>query len=162
MKARNLMKTKLLMLLALVSLPTFAATKTGDWTLDGRQAYTVDTSGYGVLAKVFITSDSKPAVGFTAYDPSCKGFSGEIFDMPIQLVDDQPIRFQSQCVDRSSRLLMAAYVTGNDFIVDRFKRGKEVSFTKPGSNYVFTYSAIGFTKAYEAVELISKLSEYAL
>lgn len=156
------MKTKLLMLLALVSTPTFAATDTGDWVLDGRQATTVDTSGYGVLAKVFITSDSKPAVGFTAYDPSCKGFSGEIMDAPIHLVDEQPIRFQSQCTSSAVRLYMAAYVTGNDFIVDRFKRGVSVELKQPGKNFVFTYSAVGFTKSYEAVELIAKLSEYAL
>lgn len=156
------MKTKLLMLLALVSLPTFAATKTGDWVLDGRQAVTVDTSGYGVLAKVFITSDSTPSVGFTSFDTSCKGFSGEIMDAPIHLVDGQPIRFQAQCIDSATRLYMAAYVTGNNFIVDRFKRGVSVELKQPGKNHVFTYSAVGFTKAYEAVELIAKLSEYAL
>ncbi len=156
------MKTKLLMLLALVSLPTFAAAKTGDWILDGRQAVTVDTSGYGVLAKVFITAASKPAVGFTSYDPSCKKFSGEIMDSPIHLVDEQPIRFQSQCTSSGVRLYMAAYATGNDFIVERFKRGVSVELKQPGKNYVFTYSAVGFTKSYEAVALIAKLSEYAL
>lgn len=156
------MKIKLLMLLALVPLPTFAATKTGDWVLDGNQAYTADTSGYGVLAKVFISSDSTPSIGFTSYDPSCNGFSDEIVDSPIHLINEQPIRFQAQCVDRSIRLYMAAYIVGDDFIVDQFKRGVSVELKQPGSNYVFTYSAIGFTKSYEAVALIAKLSEYAL
>lgn len=156
------MKTKLLILLSLVSLPAFSAVQMDDWILEGRYAHSQDLNGYMTEAQIFISSDSKTAVGFKAYDPNCEGFSAEIINAPIHLVDEQPVRFQSQCIEKAGRLYMAAYKTGADFIIDRFQRRKTVTVKEVGSNINFTYSAMGFTKAYNALTLIAQLSERAL
>lgn len=149
---------KLMVLLALFS---FTATAS-DWTLDGNSAETNELTGYPTTARLFINTDSEASIGFVVYDTECKNFETEIHVSALHLVNDQPIKFQNQCVGRSKKLFMPRYELGSKFVIDQFTRSETVSVSTVGSNYVLKYSAMGFSKAYEAVDAVARLTKRAI
>lgn len=150
---------KLLVLLALLST---TATAASDWTLSDRVATTGDLNNYSTVATLFISTDSQTSIGFSVYDPECEGFSPEIKPASIHIINDQPVKFQYQCQGKAEKLFMPKYKTGRDFIMDEFKERKTVWIKTVGSNFTFSYSAMGFTEAYNAIESIAWLTRNAI
>ncbi|QZI93148.1 hypothetical protein SIPHO049v1_p0023 [Vibrio phage PS14A.1] len=149
---------KLLVLLALLSTTATAS----DWTLQGNIATTGDLNQYSAVATLFVTEDDKTAVGFSLYDPTCEDYDPELKAASIHLVNEQPVKFQYQCIDKAEKLFMAEYNTGRRFIINEFLNNKTVAIKSLGSNYLFSYSSTGFADAYKAIRAIAQISKKAI
>lgn len=151
---------KLLVLLALLS--ATATASDSDWTLLDRTATTGDLNQYASYATLFISVDNQASIGFSVYDPACEGYDPEIKLAAIHIINEQPVKFQYQCQGDADKLFMPQYATGRDFIINEFKKRKTVSVKTIGSNYLFSYSAMGFTEAYKSIESLARLTRTAI
>lgn len=146
---------KLLMTLILAS-----TTAQADWKLDGRTASSEDVSGYGTEASLFIGQDSTVMLGMIMYDTSCKRLTSEIVESAVHEVNGRKFTFQSQCVGYDQRMYMPSHLSGNNLLMDIFKRYDSVSINSVGSNYIFVYKTDNFDDAYSGLSAIADLNVY--
>lgn len=147
-----MLKHLLTITLLTITLLGFAGcSQASDWEISGNFAASFDTSGYDSQALLFVTRDGDVSLGFTFYDHRCDGYVAKLKHEPIHLFNGEPIQFKSQCIAEDRIAFIPTYDHEAWSMIRQFRQGETMEFSALAKRYVYTYSAVGFTKAYDHV-----------